>query len=163
MQIGGSWLVRKGHCSECCVGRDKQGWWGLCVSHSPHQTSDQGQTWLPLAPLLCQGTCRERWGEEWEQRNSLHGQHQLSGTTSSWDGTFCFSGLLDSSLATSSCRILLLWLLSASQPCSLQTLLSLFSSLWSWPNYPPPHGLRCLLPSCNVCSPCSSVPVSPIK
>lgn len=67
-------------------------------------------------------------------------------------------------LATSSCRILLLSLLSASQPCSLQTLLFfLFSSLWSWPNYPPAQGLRHLLPSRNVCSSCSSVPFSPVK
>lgn len=50
-------------------------------------------------------------------------------------------------LATFSCRILLLKLLSASQPCSLQPLLSfLFCSLWSWPNYPPPWGLKHLLP-----------------
>lgn len=105
MQIGGSWLVRKGYCSECCVGRGKHGRQGHCVNHTPDQASDQGQSWLPTAPLHCQGAWRERWGEEpsrdWEQRNSLHGQHQVSGSISSWDGTFCFSGLLDSSLQPS--------------------------------------------------------------
>lgn len=100
MQIRSSWLVRKGHCS--CVGMDKQGRQCLCVSHSSQQASDQGQSWLPSAALYCQGTWRERWAEEpshgWEQRNSLHGQHLESGTSSSWDGTSCFSGLPDSSL-----------------------------------------------------------------
>lgn len=98
MQIGGSWLVRKGHCRECCVGRGKQGRKGHCVNHTPDQASDQGQSWLPMAPLHCQGAWSERWGEEpscdWEQKNSLCGQHQVSGSTSSWDGLSAFLGCL---------------------------------------------------------------------
>lgn len=65
-------------------------------------------------------------------------------------------------LVTSSCGILLPWLLSASWPCSLHPLLSgfIFISIWSWPNYPPPLGLRGLLSLCCVHSPCASLPFS---
>lgn len=166
MQTGGSWLVRKGHCSECCVGRDQQGRQGLCVSHSPDKAPGQGQSWLPSAPLHCQGTWGERWGEEpsrdWEQRNSVCAQHLVSGITSSWDRTCCFAGLLDSSLQPPPAG-------SCYSRCFLHPspvpskLFFLFSSLWSWPNYPPAQGLRHLLPSRNVCSSCSSVPFSPVK
>lgn len=151
MQIGGSWLVRKGHCSECSVGRDKQGWQGLCVSHSSEQASDQRQSWL-------HSTVREQEGEMGRGAQLwLGAEEQPAWTTFSVRDqlqTFCFSVLPDSSLQPPLA-------LSASQPCSLQTCLSFL--FYSDLTIPPPQGLRHLLPSCNVCSSCSSVPFSPIK
>lgn len=149
MQIGGSRLVRKGHCSECCVGRDKQGW-QVFVWATPQikpQISDNPDC-VPLSGNMEgeMGRGTQLW---------LGAEEQPAWTTSSVRDqlqTFCFSVLPNSSLQPPLA-------LSASQPCSLQTRVSfLFYSI-----YPPPQGLRHLLPSCNVCPSCSSVPFSPIK
>lgn len=102
-----------------------------------------------------------RGGQPWRgRRSSLHGHHQVPGTSCSWNGAFPFPGLLVSSSQPppSGSHYPGSFLHPGPAPSTLFSLF-IYSSLSDpGPAIPHQYGLRGLLPSCHVCPPCASVP-----